>query len=254
MSTADCARAGAVGLVLLWLGVPLARGASPTPEPSRAAPVQTLIPWLLEEDAALRGIPFRDVILATTGRKIIPFKADDPVDQRVLKELGRALDETLRRLNTADHPVQKVPRINEVSSHFEEMLQTLLNETPGLNCEFPRTMAGRGQRSGYPDLRVVEKTSGRVYYLDPKLYAAGSRESSFRTFYFQPRAASGKVREDAVHLVVGIEHESEERKGWRFTGWTLVDLAHFKVQLKAEFQGSNEDLYRPEAILGTGKP
>ncbi|HEX4665495.1 MAG TPA: hypothetical protein VH207_02755 [Chthoniobacterales bacterium] len=31
----------------------------------------------------------------------------------------------------------------------------------------------------------------------------------------------------------------------------LVDLAHFHVKLKAEFQGSNRDLYRPEAIVAT---
>ena len=38
---------------------------------------------------------------------------------------------------------------------------------------------------------------------------------------------------------------------WKFTRWDLVDLAHFKVKLKAEFQGSNHDLYRPEAIVAT---
>jgi len=28
-----------------------------------------------------------------------------------------------------------------------------------------------------------------------------------------------------------------------------MDLADFKVRLKVEFQGSNRDIYRPEAIL-----
>jgi hypothetical protein len=37
----------------------------------------------------------------------------------------------------------------------------------------------------------------------------------------------------------------------KFTCWDLVDLAHFKVKLKAEFQGSNHDIYRPEAIVAT---
>jgi hypothetical protein len=35
--------------------------------------------------------------------------------------------------------------------------------------------------------------------------------------------------------------------------WDLVDLAHFKVRLKAEFQGSNRDICRVEAILATSK-
>ncbi len=39
--------------------------------------------------------------------------------------------------------------------------------------------------------------------------------------------------------------------GWKFTRWDVVDLARFRVRLKAEFQGSNRDLYRPEAIVGS---
>jgi hypothetical protein len=38
---------------------------------------------------------------------------------------------------------------------------------------------------------------------------------------------------------------------WNFTRWDLVDLARFKVRLKAEFQAGNRDIYRPEAILGS---
>ena len=107
------------------------------------------------------------------------------------------------------------------------------------------------QRSGYPDLRLVDQATQRVYYLDPKLYVVGSRESSFRTFYFEPKVATNKVRDDAVHLIVGFEHEPRQAAHWNFTRWDVVDLAHFKVRLKAEFQGSNRDMYRPEAIVAT---
>jgi hypothetical protein len=92
------------------------------------------------------------------------------------------------------------------------------------------------------------------------LYAAGSRESSFRTFYFEPKIATNKVRDEAVHFVVGFEYQPSPRlrltgapieKGgaWRFTRWDLVDLSQFKVKLKAGFQGSNREMYRPEAIV-----
>jgi hypothetical protein len=40
----------------------------------------------------------------------------------------------------------------------------------------------RVQRSGYPDLRLVENATNRVFNLDPKHYATGSRDSGFRTF------------------------------------------------------------------------
>jgi hypothetical protein len=107
-------------------------------------------------------------------------------------------------------------------------------------------------RSGYPDLRIIDLASKRVFYLDPKLYAAGNRDSSFRTFYFEPKVATNKVRDDAVHFIVGFEHEPREKNGrWKFTRWDLVDLSHFKVKLKAEFQGSNRDMYRTEAIVAS---
>ena len=214
------------------------------------APVDQLIRWLLDENRQLRGIPFAEVIFDTTGKRVLSVNPKDEIDERVIKQISAACDETLRRFNTPDSAIQNVARINEVSSHFENSLRQLLNAAPGLNCDFPRTVEGRVQRSGYPDLRVVDLPSKRVFYLDPKLYVAGSRDSGFRAFYFEPKIDTNKVRDEAVHLVVGFEHELREKTGaWKFTRWDLVDLAQFKVKLKAEFQGSNRDMYRAEAIV-----
>jgi hypothetical protein len=226
---------------------------SPTPvKTSEQAPVDQLIPWLLDEDKQLRGIPFSEVILDTTGKKVLPFKVSNAVDQRVVKAISAACDETVNRMNTPESAIQNVDRINEVSSHFEDTLRELLNATPGLRCDFPLTADGKLQRSGYPDLRIVDVESNRVFYLDPKLYAAESRDSSFRSFYFEPKKATTKVRDDAVHFVVGFEHEPREKNaGWKFTRWDLVDLSRFHVKLKAEFQGSNRDMYRSEAIIAS---
>jgi len=52
-------------------------------------------------------------------------------------------------------------------------------------------------------------------------------------------------------LIVGIEHAPRNAGHWDFTRWDIVDLSHIQVKLKAEFQGSNRDLYRPDAIVGT---
>lgn len=216
------------------------------------APVAQLIAWLLDEDRQLRGIPFAEVIFNTTGKRVLPVNPKDETDQRVIKQITAACDETMKRFNTPDSAIQNVARINEVSSHFEDTLRQVLNTAPGLNCDFPRTAEGRVQRSGYPDLRIVDVASKRVFYLDPKLYVAGSRDSSFRAFYFEPKVATNKVHDDAVHLVVGFEHELRQtNSAWKFTRWDLVDLVQFKVKLKAEFQGSNHDMYRPEAIVAS---
>jgi hypothetical protein len=216
-------------------------------------PVGELIPWLLSEEHELRGIPFAEVIFSATGKRVIATDRGDLICQRVIKELSTALDETMKRMNAPESAVQSVARINEVSSHVEDLLRELLNSAPGLKCDFPKTSEGHVQRSGYPDLRIVDVASQRVFYLDPKLYAAGSRESSFRTFYFEPKIATNKVRDDAVHLLVGFEHEAKNAGRWNFTRWDLGDLAHFKVRLKAEFQGSNRDIYRPEAVIATSQ-
>lgn len=212
-----------------------------------------LIPWLLDEDRQLRGVPFSEVIFDTTGKRVLPVDRKNEIDQRVIKAISAACDETIKRSNLPDSPIHKVARINEVSSHFESMLRELLSSTPGVSCDFPHTADGKVQRSGYPDLRIVDNESKHVFYLDPKLYAIGSRDSSFRTFYFEPKVATNKVRDDAVHFVVGFEHEPREKSGhWRFTRWDVVDLAQFQVKLKAEFQGNNRDLYRAEAVVATG--
>src|SRR2546430_16348075 len=202
-----------------------------------AAPVDQLIPWLLDEEAQLRGIPFNEVIVDVTGKKVLPFDPKNEVDQRVEKAISAACDEATKRSNAEDSPIQKVARINEVSSHFEDTLRELLNSTPGLSCDFPRTADDKIQRSGYPDLRVVDLASKRVFYLDPKLYAVGSRDNSFRTFYFEPKLATNKVREDAVHFIVGFEHAARSTSSaqasppgaaWKFTRWDVVDLSRFK--------------------------
>jgi hypothetical protein len=246
LSVVACSATAPVALMCL-------AGDTPALQRSPAvAPVDQLISWLLDEDRQWREIPFAEVIFDATGKRVLPVNPKDEVDRRVIKQITEACDETIKEFNTPDSAIQNIARINEVSSHFEDSLRRLLNTTPGLNCDFPRTPAGHVQRSGYPDLRIVDLASKRVFYLDPKLYVTGSRESSFRAFYFEPKVATNKVRDEAVHLVVGFEHEPPEKNGaWKFTRWDLVDLSQFKVRLKAEFQGSNRDMYRPEAIVAS---
>jgi hypothetical protein len=222
------------------------------PSSTEKTAVDALIPWLLQEDAQLRGIPFSEVIFDATGKRVLAFNPKNETDGRVLKQISSALDEVMAQLNMPDSAIQGIPRINEVSSHFEDLMRELLNKVPGFGCDFPETAGGATQRSGYPDLELIDQQSHRIYYLDPKLYAVGSRDSSFRTFYFEPKVATNKVREDAVHFIVGFEHEKlATDRHWKFTRWDLVDLSHFQLKLKAEFQGSNRDMYRPEAIVAT---
>src|SRR6478609_2688206 len=189
------------------------------------AAVDALIPWLLQEDAQLRGIPFSEVIFDVTGKRVLACNPKDETNARVLKQISSVLDEVMARLNAPESPIQGIPRINEVSSHFEDLMRELLNKTPGLACDFPKTATGGKQRSGYPDLELVDQLSHRVYYLDPKLYAVGSRDSSFRTFYFEPKTGTNKVRDDAVHFVAGFEHEAVAASRSRGASDSRLDTA-----------------------------
>lgn len=220
-------------------------------EPDSAA---QFIPWLLQNKEDVAQIPLSDVIFHATGKKMRPIDPQDEVDRRVLGELSRVLDLAIERLSAPEHAVHRAARINEVSSAFEEMIRAELNKTAGLKCEFPKNEAGRVQRSGYPDMRLTDEESGRVYYLDPKLFAAENRASSLRTFYYEPKRGTNKVLDDAAHLLLGFEHGGRAEGQWKFTRWEVIDLARFKVRLKAEFQGSNRDLYRPEATVATSAP
>ncbi len=199
---------------LAWLGMAVLIAALPAPatpaqkelpslhrDTASTQIIDSLIPWLLNENQHLRGIPFAEVILDTTGKHVLRVDPKNETDQRVIKQISAALDDVMKRANRSDSPIQSIGRINEVSSHFEDWLHALLNSTPSLNCDFPRTADGKMQRSGYPDLRIVDLASKHVFYLDPKLYVAGSRDSSFRAFYFEPKIATNKIHHDAVHLL-----------------------------------------------------
>lgn len=239
-------------LLLLLACITAAVRLQAEPSTTGKGAIDELIPWLLKENGELREVPFSQVIFDTTGKRVLPVEKDKPVHQRVIKAIAAALDDVVKGLNEPTSPIQKIGRINEVSSHFEDGVRERLNSVAGLQCEIPPAADGHLQRSGYPDLKLTEKESGSIFYLDPKLYAQGSRDSSFRTFYFEPKVATNKVRDDAVHLILGFEHEPREPAGgWHFTRWDIVDLSHFNVKLKAEFQGSNHDMYRPEAIVAT---
>ena len=215
--------------------------------------ISQLIVAVVEAGGELKEIPFADVVKATTGKRILSFDQKSDADRELLAKIGLALDEVIVRMNATNSVAQKQRRINEVSSHFEDEMKRVLNDVPGFSCDFPHLASGKIQRSGYPDLRLVEKKSGRVIYLDPKLYEEGSRSSGFRTFYFEPKKETNKILDDAHHLIVGFAHDGRKSGRWKFLSWELVDLSQFKVRLKAEFQGSNHDLYQDAATVGRSR-
>jgi hypothetical protein len=223
-------------LVLLLVAGPL------TAQELSADPDAELVRTLLGEKLSDRTFSFATVAEACSGKRVLPLTCD-PAHLRITDAIGKALKLTLAELNSPNSPVRALRRINEASRFFEDSIHKHLNEVPGILCDVPPTRSGEHQRSGYPDLRIVDMASKLVFYLDPKLVEQGSATSTFRTFYFEPKNETLKITEDAIHLLVGIEHDGKESE-WAFTGWRLIDLSTLRVRLKAEFQASNADLYR----------
>ena len=225
-----------VGGVVAWsLARPSVRGGTKTHGDSE------LVKGLLAEDLSDRRFSFATIAEACSGKMVLPLD-DSEAHQRVTAAIREALVATLAEMNKEDAPVRKLRRINEASRFFEDGLLARIDAMPGLSCGIPMTRSGDHQRSGYPDLRIVDEASGTVFYLDPKLVERNSAASTFRTFYFEPKDETLKITDDAVHLLVGIEHDGQTRR-WTFTGWRLVDLSTLQVRLKAEFQASNKELY-----------
>lgn len=226
--------------------------AAPATEPN--ANLKPFIQWLLEDGERLENVRFAEVVEAVSGHTVLPVDAGSEPDGEILGRIHAVVEAMLLDLADPEHPVHQVGRINETSRYIEDYLLEHLNREPDLECRIPLNAAGGVQRSGYPDLRLLHRPSGRVFYLDPKVYKASSENSSFRTFYFEPKRETNKILDDASHLILGISHAGKVDGRWQFTGWKLVDLADFRVRLKAEFQASNRDLYQEDAVLLRSQP
>lgn len=225
-------------------------GSSTTSIPKKSS-THDLIRHLLDQDLGTRKFSFPDVVMASSGKKVIPSDPDNSVHQLILESISKGANEAIAALSASDSPVRKLRRINEASRFFEDRLRQSINKHPSLVCSVPKNTQGKEQRSGYPDLLIThtatDGTTTRAY-LDPKLFEKKSQASSFRTFYFEPRARTNKIQHEAMHLLLGISHDGNDG-AWTFTSWKICDLSLFQVRLKAEFQASNRDLYRPNIII-----
>jgi hypothetical protein len=220
-------------------------------EPSISnADIEPFVRWLLDDGERLEDVRFAEVAEAVSGCKVLPVDTSDAVDAAMLRHVQASLDGMLLELAKADNPIHAVGRVNEISRHVEDFLLSRLNAAEGYECKIPPNATGRVQRSGYPDLRLFHTASGRVFYIDPKVYKLGSETSSFRSFYFEPKLGTNKILDNASHLIVGIAHSGKVEGRWQLDTWKIVDLINFHLRLKAEFQSSNRELYKDEAVLG----
>jgi hypothetical protein len=186
-------------------------------------------------------LPFRDVIRAATGHHILPF---DNSARAVVKEVEEWIEANFPILS--DHIESEYQgRPNELGNYLERILMNKLQMAlPTIRCEMPRTKAGRAQAVGYPDGVIF--SGDKVLYFDVKIYQAKTKDTTLRSFYYQPTNQS-KIHHDAQHFLIGFEVESlggSNRSPFRIEDYSIVDVYDMNVNFKAEFNTNNRNIYR----------
>lgn len=214
-----------------------------------AQPTSSLHAALAELKRPVRSVPFRDVIWATTGHRVLSLDTNDSGHRRLVQLIQQAAGLAAQQARAQG---LSAARANEAGNAIEPLVRQALRQV-GLPAQVPTNTAGRAQVAGYPDLQIAGPVP---CYLELKTYSAGTAQSSQRTFYYSP-SATPKVTHDAVHLLLAFELEPWPQVGRTAfvpVGWTLLTLEDLRVDLKLEFNQSNRGLYgRPEPVLGRGR-
>ena len=197
-----------------------------------------------------KKIPFKDVILATTGHRLLNFDTNNPAHVALHKKISTA---AAAAAGTARTNGLFAIRANEAGNHMEPFVKTALREA-GLNARTPVTADGDAQTVGYPDIEILGDVP---CYLELKTYNASTVNTTQRSFYYSP-SVNPKVTHDALHLLLAYELEKTMRDGKTAfipVHWKLITLQDLEVDLKFEFNQSNRGLYGKEsgkALLGEG--
>ncbi len=200
--------------------------------------------------APLEGIPFPIAIKAISGHEVIPFDRGNKQDLDLLEKLCQGADIAGKQA-FQDGIFRKRP--NEVGNDIEPYVKTAL-KTIGLQADTPITQRQRRQAMGYPDIEVID-SYGRITYLECKTYNLANIGTTQRAFYFSPSRESCKVTADARHLVMSFQIEMAQRRGQQAyvpVHWRIYSTDSMVVQVKHEFNASNRQIYKQEALLAEG--
>jgi hypothetical protein len=193
---------------------------------------------LAELTKPAKKIPFKTVIEATTGHRVLDLDTNNAAHASLHTKLLKAARLAGERANR-DGIVAARP--NEAGNYLEPFVRAALKEC-GLEAQIPRTTQNRAQVTGYPDIEITEPTP---CYLELKTYNAKTVNTTQRSFYYSPSAAP-KVTHDALHLLLAFELTKIDRDGKSVfvpTHWKLLSLSALEVDLKFEFNQSNRGLY-----------
>lgn len=199
----------------------------------------------------VKGIPFSVIVKSLAEQQVIQIDKSDPADVELLRRLERTIQ--LCATDLQSNPIRR-PRPNEVGNDVEAYVMRAL-PIAGLKAARPTSKAGLGKSTGYPDI-LVRDGENRATYLECKIFAYGSAETTMRSFYLSP-SESFKVSVDARHLLLAFGMEASAIPGSRDSfyipkSYKLIDLHDLLCDVKYEFNSDNRRLYAPSMILLQG--
>lgn len=199
----------------------------------------------------LKGIPFKLVIEALSGYKIIPFNKENEKDKKVLRKLIEVAINSGKKINKKGI---KRPRPNEVGNDIEPIVKSVLTKL-GYKADTPKTENGNKKTTGYPDIEFIDEFR-RINYLECKTYNIENIDTTQRSFYLSP-AEEFKITKDAHHFVVSFEVYVAKSHGkmniYKCKAWKILKLEELMVDVKYEFNADNFRLYSKKLILAEGK-
>ena len=150
----------------------------------------------------LKNIPFSVIVRSLAERQVIQIDQADAADIELLKKLEKTIHLCAAELKAK--PIRR-PRPNEVGNDVEGYVMRALPRA-GLTAARPTSQKGLGKSTGYPDI-LVRDAKNRATYLECKIFAQGSAETTMRSFYLSP-SESFKVSVDARHLLLAFGMEA----------------------------------------------
>lgn len=162
-----------------------------------------------------------DLIKANTKFQVFPMTED------IRQEIEPFVIQAIKDYNAG--PIFP-GRPNEFGNYMEEVLRKTSTK-----FSKPTKSNGKKQSTGYPDLKF--NSSSLLVYTEVKTLAENSEDSDMRSFYL---SSFDKITSDAVHIVVGFEHNNKVLTG----KYHIVDMVDKILTVKVEYACSNKQLYK----------
>ncbi|PXF51288.1 MAG: hypothetical protein C4B55_02510 [Candidatus Methanophagaceae archaeon] len=213
--------------------------------------------------SAFHRVPFSIILESTLGYEVYSMDLRDERNLALKKNIVKLADSiTLFHNKHLITPILykeqlgHLPRnfrANEVSvilervfpQRFEELKEGKGEEKEEFECIAAVEKFGA---QGYPDEKIEDKW-GRTTYLELKA-TTRPHEGSPRDFFFTPlKNTRAKIKNDALHLLLGSVIREVEPQQFKTVGWKLEDLSKIKVTMKPEFNTDNKEIYIKEAVI-----